>query len=96
MYTDGLANLNQRAVRKVSGASGFVSLTPAQQDELLHDIEQTPFFGALRFATIVGTFALPSYGGNKDYSGWHLIGFDHQPRFQAPFGFYDADANRRG
>lgn len=95
-YTDGLANLNQRAVRKAPGASGFVSLTPAQQDELLHDIEQTPFFQAVRFATIVGTFALPSYGGNKDYIGWHVIGFDHQPRFQPPFGFYDADSNRRG
>lgn len=96
LYTDGLANLNQRAVRKAAGVTGFVGLSPAQQDELLHDIEQTPFFQTVRFATIVGTFALPTYGGNRDYAGWHLIGLDHQPRFQAPFGFYDADANRRG
>ena len=50
----------------------------------------------MRFDTIVGTFALPSWGGNRDYAGWHLLGLEHQMRFQAPFGYYDADINRRG
>jgi gluconate 2-dehydrogenase gamma chain len=62
-----------------------------QQDEILHDIESTPFFQAIRFDTIVGTFALPSWGGNRDYMGWHLLGFEHQMRFQPPFGYYDAE-----
>ena len=57
--------------------------------------EKTPFFQTVRFDTIVGTFALPSWGGNRDYAGWHMLGLEHQPRFQAPFGEYDADANRR-
>lgn len=95
-YANGIRGLNRRARSKASGAASFAALTPAQQDEVLHEIEKTPFFQALRFDTIVGTFALPSYGGNRDYAGWHLLGLEHQMRFQAPFGYYDADINRRG
>jgi gluconate 2-dehydrogenase subunit 3-like protein len=94
-YADGVQDLNRRAAAKAPGAAGFAALTPAQQDELLHDIERTPFFQAIRFDTIVGTFALPTWGGNHDYAGWKMIGFEHQPAFQPPFGYYDADANRR-
>jgi len=96
LYTDGIADLNRRAKARPSSAGGFVALSPAQQDDVLREVEQTPFFQAARFDAIVGTFALPTYGGNRDFTGWHMLGFDHQPRFQAPFGYYDADANRRG
>jgi gluconate 2-dehydrogenase gamma chain len=95
LYASGIADLNRRAVRKWKGTASFAALTPARQDEQLHDIEKTPFFKAARFDTIVGTFALPTWGGNRDYVGWHLLGFEHQPRFQAPFGYYDAEINRR-
>jgi gluconate 2-dehydrogenase gamma chain len=95
LYADGVKDLNRRAAAKSKGATDFAALTPAQQDELIHEIEKTPFFQTARFDTIVGTFALPSWGGNRDYAGWHLLGFEHQPRFQPPFGFYDADVNRR-
>ncbi|MFN7916879.1 MAG: gluconate 2-dehydrogenase subunit 3 family protein [Vicinamibacterales bacterium] len=88
-YAAGVADLNRRAAAKQAGAT-FDRLPPAQQDEVLRDVEQTPFFQMARFDTIVGTFGLPTYGGNQDYAGWHMIGFDHQPRFQAPFGYYDA------
>jgi gluconate 2-dehydrogenase gamma chain len=74
----------------------FATLTPAQQDELLREIEQTPFFQTVRFDTLVGTFALPSWGGNRDFAGWRLLGVEHQPFFQAPFGYYDANANANG
>ncbi len=77
------------------GGASFAALTPAQQDELLREIEQTPFFQAVRFDTLVGTFALPSWGGNRDFAGWRLLGVEHQPFFQAPFGYYDANANGR-
>lgn len=96
LYGDGIADLNRRATRKWKGTAGFAALTPAQQDEVLREIEKTPFFQVARFDTIVGTFALPTYGGNREYVGWHLLGFEHQPRFQAPFGYYDGDVNRRG
>ena len=95
MYADGVQDLNRRAARKWKGSASFATLTPAQQDELLHDIEKSPFFQAARFDTIIGTFALPSWGGNRDYVGWHMLGLDHQPRFQPPFGEYDAEVNRR-
>jgi gluconate 2-dehydrogenase gamma chain len=94
-YATGVADLNRRAAAKAPGTSGFATLTPTQQDEVLREVEQTPFFQAVRFDVIVGTFALPTWGGNREYAGWHLIGFDHQPRFQAPFGYYDADTNGR-
>jgi hypothetical protein len=94
LYVDGVADLNRRAASWQ--AAGFAALTPVQQDELLRDIEKTPFFQAVRFDTIVGTFTLPARSGNKDYAGWHLLGFDHQPSFQPPFGYYDAGINRKG
>lgn len=95
MYVEGVADLDRRAADVVPGAR-FAALSAAQQDAVLRSIEQTPFFGAVRFDTIVGTFALPTWGGNRDAAGWRLIGFEHRNRFEAPFGFYDADANRRG
>ena len=94
MYTDGIADLDRRARAKVSEAAGFAALTSGQQDEVIREIEATPFFQAARLDTIVGTFALPSWGGNRDYMGWHLLGLEHQLTFQAPFGYYDADVNR--
>jgi gluconate 2-dehydrogenase gamma chain len=96
VYAEGISDLNRRAAAKMPGTQSFASLAAPQQDEVLREIEQTPFFQALRFDTIIGTFALPAWGGNRDYAGWHMLGFEHQPRFQAPFGFYDADANRKG
>ena len=95
LYTEGIADLNRRAQAKVTGAAGFAAITSVQQDEVIREIEATPFFQAVRLDTIVGTFALPSWGGNRDYLGWHLLGLEHQMAFQAPFGYYDADANRR-
>jgi gluconate 2-dehydrogenase gamma chain len=94
LYADGISNLNRRAARRWKAAS-FAALTAARQDELLHAIEKTTFFKTVRLDTIVGTFALNTWGGNRDYLGWHLLGFEHQPRFQPPFGYYDAAANRR-
>jgi gluconate 2-dehydrogenase gamma chain len=94
MYAEGLQDLNRRAAGMFKAAA-FSTLTAAQQDEVIRAIEKTPFFQAARFDTIVGTFALPTWGGNRDFAGWHMIGLDHQPRFQPPFGAYDVDANRR-
>lgn len=94
MYAEGLQDLNRRA-GDMFKAAAFSKLTAAQQDEIIRAIEKTPFFQAVRFDTIVGTFALPTWGGNRDYAGWHMIGLEHQPRFQPPFGAYDVEANRR-
>jgi gluconate 2-dehydrogenase gamma chain len=95
VYRDGVADLNLRTRRRWKDVTSFAALSASDQDELLRDIEQTPFFNAARFATIVGTFALPTWGGNRDYAGWRLIGFERRPAFQPPFGAYDAGANGR-
>lgn len=95
LYVDGVADLNRRAAEQQPGG-GFSALAPARQDEILRAIERTPFFQTARFDTIVGTFGLPTWGGNRGYAGWRLLGIEHQPAFQAPFGYYDAEINRKG
>ena len=85
----------RRASSRWNAVAGFAALMPSQQDEILHEIERTPFFEAVRLDTIVGMLALPTWGGNRNYAGRHMLGFEHQPQFQPPFGYYDADANAR-
>lgn len=91
LYAEGITDLDRRARAKAAASAGFAALTAAQQDEVIRDIETTPFFQAIRVDTIVATFALPSWGGNRDYMGWHMLGFEHQMSFRAPFGYYDAE-----
>lgn len=95
VFAAGVADLDARAATRVAGAR-FAALTPAQQDEILREVESTPFFEAVRLATIVGTLALPTYGGNRDHLGWKLLGMEHDGAYQPPFGYYDAEAARQG
>jgi len=95
LYVDAVQDLDRRAASRWNAVAGFAALMPSQQDEILHELERTPFFEAVRLDTIVGMFALPTWGGNRNYAGWHMLGFEHQPQFQPPFGYYDADANAR-
>jgi gluconate 2-dehydrogenase gamma chain len=94
-YVDGVQEINRAAAARSPGAGSFDALTTAQQDEVLLQLQDSPFFQTVRFATIVGTFGLPSLGGNRDYAGWHMLAFEHQPSFEAPFGYYDAQAGGR-
>mgnify|MGYP001398258310 CR=1 FL=1 len=41
--------------------------------------------------TLMGFFAMSSYGGNKDNIAWDLIGFEGHGAAQPPFGYYDAE-----
>ena len=95
VFTDGLAKLARDVGRKFRGQTRLSALTPTQQDEVLRSIQDTPFFGQMRFATLSGMFALPSYGGNRDFIGWRLVGQEPAMDFRAPFGWYDDPANRR-
>lgn len=96
LYAEGVTDLNRRAAATQPGAVSFAALTPAQQDAVLGAIETTPFFQTVRFDTIVGTFGLPTRGGNRDHAGWRLLGLEHQAAFQPPFGYYDAEIARKG
>jgi gluconate 2-dehydrogenase gamma chain len=69
----------------------FAALSAANQDAFLKTQEQSEFFGGIRFLTVVGMLALPSYGGNADKAGWRLIGFEDTHAFAPPFGYYDRD-----
>ena len=94
LFAEGLASLDA-AVKKAHGATAtFDTITAAQQDALLTSIEKTPFFGAIRFATIAGFLSLPKYGGNKDYVGWKFIGQEHALEQKPPFGWYDRPENQ--
>ncbi len=91
----GLKDLNKRAAKRKAG-SRFSQLGPAEQDAILREIENTPFFGGARFLTIVGMFANPSWGGNRDSVGWKLVGFEPHAIHKPPFGYYDAQAAKGG
>ncbi len=85
----GLVLLQAKVRGKYIGHNNFSELNSEQQIDVLREIEDGDFFSAVRRLTVTGMFALPSYGGNRDEIGWKLIGFDHSPVFQPPFGYYD-------
>lgn len=93
---EGLTDLNQRAGVRWPVIKAFSALAPAQQDELLKTIQDTAFFGMIRFSTLAGMFANPSYGGNHGGIGWKLIGHRSHGVNQPPFGYYDAEARKGG
>lgn len=89
----GLVLLRSKVRGKHVGQQNFSDLTASQQIEMLREIEDGDFFSAVRRLTVMGMFALPSYGGNRDEIGWDMIGFDHSPAFEPPFGYYDEHHN---
>lgn len=96
MMVTGLGFLNAQVKTKWPAAGRFSTLTPAQQDEVLKGIEQSPFFGAMRFVTCAGMFGNSSYGGNQGQVGWKLIAFENHGINQPPFGYYDAEVLKGG
>ncbi len=72
-------------------ASEFAAADSATQIAFLTEVEASEFFGSVRFLTLLGMFALPSYGGNRGGAGWRLIGFDDAHSYTPPFGYYDRD-----
>jgi gluconate 2-dehydrogenase gamma chain len=103
-YREGLPEFQARVGEMFPGVSNFSSLTPEQQDELLHtfdDQSEPPprrfqprpgaqsFFETLRGSTIAGFLIDPDFGGNRDGAGWKVIGREREHMFQPPFGYYD-------
>jgi gluconate 2-dehydrogenase gamma chain len=72
-------------------AEKFSDLSEADQDTYIGENETTAFFDMLQSLTVMGFFAMSSYGGNKDNIGWKLIGFDGHGASQPPYGYYDAE-----
>lgn len=87
----GLVEFQASIAAGFAGAERFSDLAEADQDRHLGTQDETPFFGFLHLLTMMGMFGMPSYGGNRDYVGWQLLGLDpHQHAYQPPFGYYDA------
>src|ERR1700674_1182993 len=105
-YREGLPELQARVIEMFPNAAKFSSLTPQQQDEALHSLDENApsprrpfparpgaqnFFETLRQHTIAGFLIDPDYGANDSGAGWKVIGREREHMFQAPFGFYDKD-----
>jgi gluconate 2-dehydrogenase gamma chain len=86
VYRAGLPGVDAVAQKRFTKA--FVALEPAQQDEVLAEMEtgkaagwpkgavgSADFFVAVRTHTVFGFLCEPSYGGNKDYAGWKVVGY---------------------
>lgn len=86
-----LAEFRAECRARNPAVESFAALSSQQQIEFLKTVEHTPFFESMRLLTVLGMFAMPSYGGNRDGVGWKLLGFQDQHAFQPPFGDYDRD-----
>jgi gluconate 2-dehydrogenase gamma chain len=89
-FVTGLTDFQARCAKHHPGVAQFADLPFDDQTAYLRHVEHTPFFGGMRFLTVLGLLALPSYGGNAGKLGWKLVGFVDQHAWQPPFGHYDA------
>lgn len=94
MVTAGLADLDERA--QAAHNAVFADLGGDQQDAIIREIEDTPFFGFTQFATVMGTFAGEDFGGNRNHAGYRLLQLEHRPAYQPPFGWYDEQQAKGG
>lgn len=87
-----MADFQGSVADRYPGAERFSDLDEADQDAYLETVEDSAFFGEMRFLTLAGVFAMSSYGGNRDNVGWRLVGMDGPPHaWTHPFGEYDAE-----
>lgn len=90
-FRRGLAEFQSAYAARLGTGKPFSAASNAVQDAFLHEVDETPFFLAVRRLTILGLIALPKYGGNHDYLGWKLIGVEDSHVWEPPFGYYDKD-----
>lgn len=91
-YRTGVAELQRKRQELFPNSTAIASLTDEQQIALIRSIEDSSFFELLRTHTVLGFLGNPSYGGNRDKTGWHQIGFEDRMAWKPPFGYYDAEA----
>jgi gluconate 2-dehydrogenase gamma chain len=90
-FQAGLADFQAACRSAHPGAASFAALSSEQQIEFLRSVDGTPFFEQARLLTLCGMFSMPKYGGNRDGSGWKMLGFEDRHVFEPPFGYYDRD-----
>jgi gluconate 2-dehydrogenase gamma chain len=90
-FLEGLTEFQSSCARHHPGTAQFADLPFDEQTAYLRHVEKSPFFTGMKFLTVIGLLALPSYGGNADKQGWKLVGFVDQHAWDPPFGHYDRD-----
>ncbi len=95
-FRAGLTDLARRLREAHPKAASLADLGSAARAEFLRSNEDTSFVRLAAMLTAWGTFCDPSRGGNRDRSGWRMIGFDDRHAWQPPFGYYDAEAHGGG
>jgi gluconate 2-dehydrogenase gamma chain len=91
----GLAEFNGLVGQRHPGKR-FSQLTGEEQIAFLGANEQHGFFQQIRATTLIGTFANPSWGGNRDGAGYRIVGFEPRFFWEPPFGDYDAEVHGAG
>lgn len=84
VYRAAIRNLDDYCRRTYANKT-FAELVHADQDQILRSLEQgsieladvpaKEFFGMFLQNTVEGFLADPLYGGNRNFTGWKLIGF---------------------
>ena len=90
-FREGLAEFTSAFAAHSSSATLFSAASEARQTAFLHEVDETPFFLAVRRLTVLGMIALPKYGGNHEYAGWKMLGVVNRHFWTPPFGYYDRD-----
>lgn len=90
-FREGLAEFQTGYAAKYGAGKLFSAAPDAEQIAWLHEVDETPFFAAVRRLTVLGLTAMPKYGGNFEGKGWQLIGFIDGHFWEPPFGYYDKD-----
>lgn len=98
MVREGLAAMDEDVRERFPNADGFADLSAARQDEIITAMEADDpgFFFFARTLVMLGLVSNPEYGGNRDKTGWAILGFDDAYRYEPPFGFYDRDEHGDG
>ncbi|MBI3782905.1 MAG: gluconate 2-dehydrogenase subunit 3 family protein [Deltaproteobacteria bacterium] len=86
-YRAGLAGLQAKSQQMF--AIDFDAATPAQQDMVLAKADSS-FVDLVTRHVLEGMFCPPEYGGNRDQTGWKLIGYDGDSQ---PLGYSIFDAS---
>src|SRR5258708_20381796 len=86
LYKTGIAETQKKRDELFPGSTSLASLSRDKQIALLKAIEKTDFFQQVRLHTILGFFGQPVR--------LTFVGVEHQMHYEAPFGYYDAEAAR--
>lgn len=90
-FRQGLAEFQSGYAKKSAAGAPFSAAPEAQQIAFLQEVDETPFFQAVRRLTVLGITSMPKYGGNRDGLGTKLLGVIDSHYWEPPFGYYDKD-----